>query len=229
MRAVKLISSIAFSVMAIISVSAKTLPDWAQLGRYTYQNATMTKSPDVVFMGNSVIDCWADTVPGFFAGNNYAARGISGQVTSQMLVRFRQDVVELSPKAVVILCGINDIAENDGYMPTEGIMNNIKSMCELAEYNNITPILCSILPCDHFHWLKNLNIYPAGRVLQMNELISAYAWKKGYEYVDFHTPMTNRKGGMRAEYTYDSGHPNSAGYAVMIPLVKQAINKVLKK
>ena len=214
--------------MAMISVNAKTLPDWAQLGRFAYENSRLEKMPDVVFMGNSVVDCWADTVPQFFAENNYAGRGISGQVSSQMLARFRQDVIDLKPKAVVILCGINDIAENDGYMPNEGIMNNIKSMCELAAYNNITPILCSILPCDHFHWLKNLNIYPAGRVLQMNELISVYAREKGYEYVDFHTPMTNRKGGMRAEYTYDSGHPNSAGYAVMMPLVKQAIDKVLK-
>ncbi|MBQ9077697.1 MAG: acylhydrolase [Muribaculaceae bacterium] len=220
---------LAVAVLSLMSLSAQTKDDWAQLGRYTYENARIEKAPDAVFMGNSVIDCWADTVPQFFVENNYAGRGISGQVSSQMLVRFRQDVIGLKPKAVVILCGINDIAENDGYMPNEGIMNNIKSMCELAEVHNITPVLCSILPCDHFHWLKNQNIYPAGRVLQMNELISAYAREKGYEYVDFHTPMTNRKGGMRAEYTYDSGHPNSTGYAVMMPLVKLAIEKSLKK
>lgn len=223
----KLLFALIVGLLSMLPVGAKTLPDWAQLGRYAYQNAIMTKSPDVVFMGNSVIDCWADTVPGFFAENNYAARGISGQVSSQMLVRFRQDVIELSPKAVVILCGINDIAENDGRMSNDGIMDNIKSMCELAELHKITPILCSILPCDHFHWLKNQNIYPAGRVLQINEMIKAYADEKGYEYVDFHSRMTNDRGGMRAEYTYDSGHPNSTGYRVMMPLVKSAIERAL--
>lgn len=229
MKTIRLFILIVFSAVAIMFVDAKTLPDWAQLGRFAYKNTKLTKSPDVVFMGNSVIDCWADTVPEFFTNNNYAARGISGQVSSQMLVRFRQDVIELQPKAVVILCGINDIAENDGRMSNDGIMSNIISMCELAEVHNISPILCSILPCDHFHWLKNKNIYPAGRVLQMNNLIKAYAGKKGYEFVDFHTPMANSKGGMKKEYTFDCGHPNSTGYAIMMPLVKRAIDKTLIK
>ena len=111
--------------------------DWAQLGRYVYQNAQLTKTPDVVFMGNSITDCWVDSVPEFFADNNYVGRGISGQVSSQMLVRFRQDVINLKPKAVVILTGTNDIAENNGLISNEGIMNNIISMCELAKANGI--------------------------------------------------------------------------------------------
>lgn len=203
--------------------------DWAQLGRYQYENAQITHSPDAVFMGNSITDCWADTVPEFFAENNYVGRGISGQVSSQMLVRFRQDVISLKPKVVVILSGTNDIAENNGTMTNEGIMNNIISMCELAEANDITPILCSLLPCDHFYWLKNKNIYPAGRIMQLNEMIKDYAAKKGYEYVDYHSEMTTDKGGLPAEYSKDYVHPNRRGYEVMMPIVKRSIDKVLKK
>lgn len=212
-----------------MSSSAQRKDDWAQLGRYTYENAKLAKSPDAVFIGNSITDCWVDTVPDFFAENNYVGRGISGQVSSQMLVRFRQDVIDLKPKAVVILCGTNDIAENDGYMPNEGIMNNIKSMCELAEIHNITPILCSLVPCDHFYWLKNSNIYPAGRIMQMNVLIKEYAKEKGYEYVDYHSAMTTSKGGLPAKYSRDFVHPNRKGYEVMMPLVKRAIDKTLGK
>lgn len=220
----------ALAVLALTPGFAKDLNrDWAQLGRYTYLNAQLTKAPDVVFMGNSITDCWADSVPEFFSENNYVGRGISGQVSSQMLVRFRQDVVNLKPKAVVILSGTNDIAENNGSMTNEGIMNNIISMCELAEANDITPILCSLLPCDHFYWLKNINIYPAGRILQMNEMIKKYAKEKGYEYVDYHSAMTTEKGGLKPQYTRDFVHPTVPGYEVMMPIVKKAIDKVLNK
>ncbi len=215
------------ALISFLQVDAVEKPDWAQLGHFQYQNATLKTSPLAVFIGDSVTDCWSDSVPEFFSENNYAGRGISGQVSSQMLVRFRQDVIELNPKVVVILCGINDIAENDGRMSNKGIVDNIKSMCELAEMHNITPILCSILPCDHFHWLRNMNIYPAGRVLQVNKLIETYAHEKGYEYVDYHTFMTTNKGGMKPEYTFDCGHPNKKGFAVMMPIIKKAINKVL--
>ena len=203
--------------------------DWAQLGRYVYQNAQLTKTPDVVFMGNSITDCWVDSVPEFFADNNYVGRGISGQVSSQMLVRFRQDVINLKPKAVVILTGTNDIAENNGLISNEGIMNNIISMCELAKANGITPILCSLLPCDHYYWLKNINIYPAGRILQMNEMIKAYAKQKGYEYVDYHSALTDAKGGLPEAYSRDYVHPNKKGYKVMMRIVKKSIDKVLKR
>ena len=218
---------IAIAMLAMSPLVAKEKPDWAQLGCYTYQNAQLEKAPDVVFMGNSITDCWADTVPEFFKENNYAGRGISGQVSSQMLVRFRQDVINLKPKVVVILTGANDIAENDGYMPNEGIMSNIESMCELAELHGITPVLCSLLPCDHFYWLKNSNIYPAGRILQMNEMIKDYCKKKGYEYVDYHSAMTTEKGGINPPYSRDFIHPNRKGYEVMMPIVKKAIDKVL--
>ena len=160
----KKIILLAIAVLIMLPIVAQQKRDWAQLGRYEYQNAQLKKSPDVVFMGNSITDCWVDSVPEFFADNNYVGRGISGQVSSQMLARFRQDVIALKPKAVVILAGTNDIAENDGWISNEGIMGNIISMCELAEVHNIKPILCSLLPCDYYYWLKNSNIYPVSCV-----------------------------------------------------------------
>ena len=223
---------ILFSIISLVSmpmIAQKDNKDWAQLGRYVYQNAQLGKNPDVVFMGNSITDCWVDTVPEFFAENNYVGRGISGQVSSQMLVRFRQDVIDLKPKVVVILAGTNDIAENNGAITNDGIMNNIISMSELAKLHGITPILCSLLPCDHYYWLKNVNIYPAGRIMQMNDMIKSYAKAKGYEYVDYHSAMTTQKGGLDAKYSRDLIHPNRKGYEVMMPIVKKSIDKVLKK
>lgn len=217
------------ALIPILIVAQKDNKDWAQLGKYVYQNAKLEKAPDVVFLGNSITDCWVDTVPEFFSENNYVGRGISGQVSSQMLVRFRQDVINIGPKVVVILAGTNDIAENNGAITNEGIMNNIISMCELAKLHDITPILCSLLPCDHYYWLKNVNIYPAGRIMQMNEMIKSYAKKEGYEYVDYHSVMSTPKGGLDAKYSRDLIHPNRKGYEVMMPIVKKSIDKVLKK
>lgn len=226
----KRFSIISMLLLVIATIHAqKDNRDWAQLGRYVYQNAKLEKAPDVVFMGNSITDCWVDTVPEFFAENSYVGRGISGQVSSQMLVRFRQDVINLSPKIVVILTGTNDIAENNGTITNEGIMNNIISMCELAKLHNITPILCSILPCEHYYWLKNKNIYPAGRIMKINEMIKAYAEKNGYEYVDYHSEMTTPDGGLDAKYSHDLIHPNRKGYDIMMPIVKKSIDKVLNK
>ncbi len=215
------------TALLVMSSAFAQKKDWSQLERYTYQNAQLEKTPDVVFMGNSITDCWVDTVPEFFVENNYAGRGISGQTSSQMLVRFQQDVISLEPKAVVILAGTNDIAENNGVMSNDGIMSNIISMCELAEYHGITPILCSLVPCDRFHWRKEL--YPSGRIMQMNELIKEYAKKNGYEYVDYHSAMTTAKGGLPSALSYDLVHPNRAGYEIMMPIVKKAIDKVLKR
>ena len=219
-----------FMALSIMPIFAQfDNKDWAQLGRYVYLNAQLKEAPDVVFMGNSITDCWVDTVPEFFTRNNYVGRGISGQVSSQMLVRFQQDVIKLNPKVVVILSGTNDIACNNGDISNEGIMNNIISMCELAKLHGIIPVLCSILPCDNFYWLKNKNIYPAGRIIQMNEMIKSYAKANGYEYVDYHSAMKTEKGGLKSEYTRDFVHPNRNGYEVMMPIVKKSIDKVLKR
>lgn len=154
----------------------KPVKQWAQYDRYILENKALTKSPDVVFIGNSITYLWAKLVPEFFVRNNYVGRGISGQTTEQILVRFRQDVVELSPKVVVILAGINDIAQNNGPISDENILSNIKSMCDIAKANGIIPVLCSILPCDYFSWRKDL--HPADRVIELNKKISNYAKKK---------------------------------------------------
>ncbi len=201
--------------------------DWAQFGFYAERNSRMTTTPDVVFMGNSITEMWNDSVPEFFANNNYTCRGISGQTSSQMLARFRPDVINLHPKVAVILCGTNDIAENNGLISNENILNNIISMCELAEANNITPVLCTLLPCDYFKWRKDLK--PAHRIVGMNMLIKEYAESKGYQFVNYYDSMKTETGGLIPEYTYDQCHPNKKGYAVMMPIIQKALAKVLKK
>lgn len=201
--------------------------DWAQLCFYAEKNSRMATTPDVVFMGNSITEIWGDTVPEFFTDNNYACRGISGQTSSQMLVRFRPDVINLHPKAVVICCGTNDIAENNGLISNENILNNIMSMCQLAEANNITPVLCSILPCNYFKWRKDLK--PARRIVEMNRMIKEFAQSKGYEYVNYYDSLCNGNGGMIPEYTYDRCHPTRKGYDIMMPIIQNALTRVLNK
>lgn len=199
---------------------------WSQTYRYAEYNKQLEKNPDVVFMGNSITDFWYRDVPEFFKENNYAGRGISGQTTDQMLVRFRQDVVNLHPKAVVILAGINDIAENNGPVTDEYIVNNIASMCDLATANGIIPVLCSVCPCDFFKWRQDLK--PAQRVKEVNKLIKAYAEKHGFEYVDYYSLMADKNGAMKPGLSKDRCHPTVEGYRVMIPAVQKSIRKVLK-
>lgn len=205
----------------------KVTGDWAQFGVYAEKNSRLETTPDVVFMGNSITEIWGDTVPEFFSENNYACRGISGQTSSQMLVRFRPDVINLHPKAVVICCGTNDIAENNGLITNENILNNIMSMCQLAEANGITPILCSILPCDHFKWRKDLK--PARRIVEMNRMIKELAQAKGYEFVNYYDSMCTETGAMIPEYTYDRVHPTRKGYDVMMPIIQRTLKRVLAK
>ena len=200
---------------------------WSRTFRYAEYNKNLTKAPDAVFMGNSITDFWYRDVPEFFEENNYAGRGISGQTTDHMLVRFRQDVINLHPKAVVILAGINDIAENNGPVTDEYILNNIISMCELAAANGITPVLCSICPSDYFKWRKELK--PAERVVRVNGLIKEYADKMNYEYVDYHSVMSDENGAMKPGLSKDHCHPTVEGYSLMIPEVQKALGKVLGK
>ena len=206
--------------------SHKGKKQWAQYNRYETVNKKMTQAPDVVFMGNSITDNWAKFVPQFFTDNNYAGRGISGQTTDQMLARFQQDVVELHPKVVVILAGINDIAQNNGPISNEAILGNIKSMCDIARANDIEPVLCSILPCDYFVWRKTIK--PAPIVMEMNKLIKDYAQAKGYAYVDYYTPLATADGALKPQYTKDRCHPTVAGYEVMMPIVQNVLKPILE-
>ncbi len=201
--------------------------DWALYSRYKGANDTITVNPVAVFMGNSITENWLKFHPEFFQKNSFAARGISGQTTYQMLARFHNDVVALNPKAVVILSGINDIARNSGYITLENIMGNIISMCDIARANGIVPVLCSILPCDRFSWRKDLE--PAPLVVEMNKMIKAYADEHGFEYVDYYTPMADEKGALREGLSKDRCHPYPDAYLPMEEAVCKAIEKAVSK
>lgn len=212
------------AIFAALSLSAQT-NDWAQFYRYEGKNDSITTRPDVIFMGNSITDCWVDTVPAFFAENNFVGRGISGQVSSQMLVRFQEDVINLQPKVVVICCGTNDIAQNNGYISLEHILYNIKSMCELARANKIKPVVCSTLPAKAFKWRPDMK--PANDILQLNEMIKAYAKENKIPYVDYHSALKDEENGLPKKYSKDGVHPNAQGYAVMESVIMPILKKIL--
>lgn len=214
---------IALAISGIIN--AETPADWAKLSFYADSNAVLTTPPAVVFMGNSITWNWVTKNPEFWASHpTFAARGISGQTTVRMLERFHADVVALHPQAVVILAGINDIAENDGEIPLEDVAANIRTMCRIAKGNGIVPIVCSVLPCDTIPW--NKRIKPADKVIALNKMLKQYAAETGIVYVDFYTSMTTDKGGMKPEYTEDGCHPEAVGYIeVMSPAILEAIKR----
>jgi lysophospholipase L1-like esterase len=204
-----------------------TKKDWANLKKYASENQNIAnqKGNKVVFMGDSITEFWQVNDGNFFVSNAFLNRGISGQTTPQMLLRFRQDVIALQPKVVVILAGINDIAENTGPITIEGIMDNIISMCQLAKANQIKVVLCSVLPANHFNW--NPKIQPGEKVIALNKEIKAYATKNGIPYVDYFSAMVNNENGLDKKYGEDGVHPNLEGYKVMEALVMEAIKKVI--
>ncbi|ALJ06757.1 acylhydrolase [Pseudalgibacter alginicilyticus] len=205
--------------------------DWANLNRYSKANAQL-KLPSknearVVFIGNSITDNWTRDHRQFFEENpTYINRGISGQTSAQMLLRFRPDVIELKPKVVVISAGTNDIAGNRGAIGINRIAGNIFSMVELAEANDIKVVLASVLPASSYSWSPSVE--PADKIIELNKLIKAYAKKNKVVYLDYYTSMVNGDKGLKKELGRDTVHPNAAGYDVMEPLVKAAIMKALK-
>jgi len=205
--------------------------DWPNLERFRTENTALGKPAEgenrVVFMGNSITQGWIEKRVDFFKNNPYVNRGISGQTTPQMLIRFRQDVIALQPKVVVILAGTNDIAGNTGPSTLEMIENNLASMAELANANGIKVILSSVLPVFDYPWKKGLE--PAEKIVTLNAWMKAYCEKKGFIYLDYFTPMADERHGMKAELTVDGVHANVAGYKVMEPLVQTAIQQALKK
>ena len=214
-----------FPLLFVAIVTFAETKDWAQFERYESKNESLTVRPKVVFMGNSITDCWADTVPAFFADNNFVGRGISGQVSSQMLVRFQEDVISLQPKVVVICCGTNDIAQNNGYISLEHILQNIKSMCELARANKIKPVVCSTLPAKRFKWRPEMK--PANDIIRLNEMIKEYAKENKIPYVDYHSALKDEENGLPLKYSKDGVHPNAQGYAVMERVIMPILKKVL--
>jgi lysophospholipase L1-like esterase len=216
----------------------RILNDWPYLAKYREADKELgPPAPDearVVFMGDSITEGWGEkataTSPGrgeFFPGKPYVNRGISGQTTPQMLVRFRQDVIALKPKVVVLLAGTNDIAENTGKTSLEAIEDNIASMSELARANGIRVVLCSVLPASDFSWRPGL--MPAPKIKALNAWIKEYAAKNGFVYVDYYSSMVNGQGGLKAELSPDGVHPNKAGYEIMAPLADTGIAEALKK
>lgn len=222
----RLIFTIIFSSIILINTVAQT-KDWAQYERYSKENSEIAKRPKAVFMGNSITDFWIKNDSAFFINNNFVDRGISGQTTLQMLARFRPDVINLHPESVVILAGINDIAQNCGTISLENILGNILSMVELAQHNNIRVVLCSILPCDEFKWAPHLS--PAADVIKLNEMIRKYAKENGITYVDYHSILSTPTGGMPAEYSSDGCHPNLKCYKIMEEILLKGINNNKKQ
>jgi acyl-CoA thioesterase I len=220
------------------SLLERTYNDWPYLAKYRDADKALPASagdePRVVFMGDSITEGWGQSgVPAapnhaeFFPGKPYVNRGISGQTTAQMLVRFRQDVIDLKPKVVVILAGINDLAENTGKTTLEAIEDNFASMSEIARANGIRVVLSSVLPASDFRWHPGLE--PAPKVKALNAWLKDYATKNNFIYVDYYTPMANAEGGLKAELSPDGVHPNKAGYEMMAPLVEAGIAEALKK
>src|SRR5437868_2016899 len=221
----KIILLFNFVIIYAMLVNAQ---NWAGLKIFKEENAQLgppkKNENRVVFMGNSIFHDWSKYTPEFFAGKSYVNRGISGQTTAQMLVRFRQDVIDLKPTTVVILAGTNDIAGNTGPTTNEMIMDNLISMAELSKCNNIKVIMCAVLPVFKYKWAPD--VQPVERIKNLDSLIKNYATKNKFGYVDFYTPMVNEVGGMKDEYSLDGVHPNPKGYQVMGPLVERTIKKV---
>lgn len=209
----------------------KRLQDWANLARYRSENASVQapahNEERVVFMGDSITDAWGRTYGKFFPGKPYINRGISGQTTPQMLIRFRPDVLAHKPKAVVILAGTNDIAGNTGPMTLEEIEGNLQSMAELARANGIRVIFSSVMPvCDYIR--PQTPRRPMEKIKALNEWMKDYAAKHKHTYLDYFPVLTDDKGFLKQELTYDGLHPNNAGYEAIMPLAEKAIAHALK-
>jgi lysophospholipase L1-like esterase len=214
-----------------IAVMEAKLADWPQLGRYRAENAALAPAgageQRVVFFGDSITDGWgrrADTGD-FFPGKPYVNRGISGQTTPQMVVRFRQDVINLRPAAVVILAGTNDVAGNTGPMTPEMTEDNFRSMIDLAKANGIRVIVASITPAADFPWRKGLA--PGPKIKALNNWLQGYCVNHSVTYLDYYTALVGEDGGMKEGTSFDGVHPNAKGYAIMAPLAQAAIDKTL--
>ena len=219
----KRIITLIAGAMLLLPVFASAQDDWAQFKRYADANETVIVQPKAVFMGDSITDGWPKKDQDFFTDNNFVGRGISGQTTSHMVVRFRQDVVDLAPKYVVILAGTNDIALNNGYIALENVLGNIISMCEIAKANKIKPVICSVLPCKRYGWRPEVKT-PGEEIVKLNSMLQDYAKKNKIMYVDYHSAMKDSENGLPESLAKDGCHPTIEGYKIM----EEIILKVLK-
>ncbi len=216
------------------------LRDWPQLGRYAEANSKVQPPAKdearVVFMGDSITDSWDNEgFGGFFPGKPYINRGISGQTTSQMLIRFRPDVIKMRPKVVVILAGTNDLAGNTGPTTLEAIEDNLASMAELARANNIRVVFASVLPVSDYgrnregQSVTQTARRPPEKILELNRWIKEYAAKNNHGYLNYFDAVVDDKGMLKAELGDDGLHPNAKGYALMGPLAEAAIKDAMKR
>ena len=215
-------------------INSQDWNEFANTSRYDKANLELklhTKANNrVVFMGNSITEGWIQMRPEFFNNRDYINRGIGGQTTPQMLLRFREDVINLNPSVVIILAGTNDIAGNSGYISLESIIDNIKSMSEIANANGIKVIISSILPAIDYPWKPGLD--PAPKIIIINKALKAFSEENNFIYLDYYAAMADDKGGLKVpEYTTanDLVHPNKKGYLVMEKLAEIGIKKALAK
>jgi lysophospholipase L1-like esterase len=205
--------------------------DWFGFNRYQADNKRIIENgnwPEVVFMGNSITDNWAYFHPDFFSSNNFCGRGIGGQTSAQMLVRFKADVIDIHPKAVVIMAGTNDVAHNDFWVSPEQVVDNIVAMCDLARANGIISIISSIPPSNVFFW--NEEIVGAGKtIVDINNKLKAYANANDIVYVDYHATLTDKDLGFQKALSKDGCHPDPDTYFIMEDMVLEAISAALKK
>lgn len=221
-----------FLLSLILPLYAQKMNDMIDLEHYAKANSQLyvdgTDRGRIVFIGNSITEGWAGIHPEFFASNHYVGRGISGQTSTQMLLRFRQDVIDLKPVAVLINAGTNDVAENTGKYSLEFTLGNIKSMVELAIANEIIPVLSSVLPVKEYWWDLDVKDVPS-KVDELNKHIRAYAEEKKLLYIDYNSSMRDIDGGLIKSFGKDGVHPNAAGYDVMEQIAKPILDSVLSK
>ena len=213
------------SVMLVVTLTCVSFAaqDWAQFSFYQKKNEEVKTKPVAVFMGDSITFGWAKHCGYFFKENNFIGRGIGGQVTSQMLVRLRKDVIDLKPEYAVILAGTNDIAQNQGYISVENICGNIISMVEILKANNIKPVVCSVLPVKRYPWRKQIeSIAP---ISQLNAMLKDYCQKNNVKYVDYYSALVDSEKGLPKEYAGDGVHPTVAGFKIMQKIILEALKK----
>ena len=218
---------IIFATMSFFGYSQ----DWFGFNRYRADNERIIASgnyPEVVFMGNSITDNWAYFHPDFFSSHNFCGRGIGGQTSAQMLVRFNDDVLDLHPKAVVIMAGTNDVAHNEYWVSPERVVDNIVAMCNQAQAHGIVPIISSIPPCSEFPWRKEIE-NPGQTIVDINKSLKAYADANGIVYIDFHSALTDENLGLPKTLSDDGCHPLPDTYFTMEEMVLEAISIALKK
>jgi lysophospholipase L1-like esterase len=223
-----LFMSIVINAQQVAIAGGGSVMDWANLKKYQKSNEELIKTPDpnrVVFMGNSITEEWGRLDKDFFLNNPFVNRGIGGQTTPQMLIRFKPDVINLNPKSIVIMAGINDIAGNTGPITIENTAENIISMAEIAVASNISVYICSTMPAIDFPWSPGLE--PGPKVVRLNSVLKSYCAKKGIPYVDYYSVMADSNGGLKVpEFTSadDLVHPNLAGYKVMEKIILSSLD-----